>query len=145
MNANRTGSDDVKNPHKWEDPGSSAETGTNTNNQDTTCTADTSSASREVAWLTVHEFVQHVLAAAGSWPMVGTPAWCELDDDDPVKIAAVYDAAQHHALRLELNQQAMAEASRDISAAADWSAIAQRVRQEREFYAEKPYLRRVAS
>ena len=56
--------------------------------------------------------------------MVGTPAWCELPDDAPAKWAAVLDAAQHWALRVETCQEHLAEASRDVSAAEDWSVIA---------------------
>jgi hypothetical protein len=77
-----------------------------------------------VAWSPVNEFVQPLLDQVGSWPMVGTPAWCELPADHPVKIAAIYDAAQHHALRVEANQAGLAQASRDITASADWSAVA---------------------
>jgi hypothetical protein len=72
-----------------------------------------------------------VLERIGSWPPAGTPAWCELPDTDPVKLAALLDAAQHFALRVETCQQAECEASHDISAAADWSRIAQQIRQRR--------------
>jgi Protein of unknown function (DUF2742) len=61
-----------------------------------------------------------------------------------VKLAALLDAARHHALRLELNQEAQCQASRDVSAAADWDGIAQNIRQHEEFYSAKPYLRRSA-
>lgn len=141
----RTGSDDVKNPHKWEDPGSSAETGTNTNNQDTTCTAEHSVSSRQVSWWSVHEHAQPHLDAVGSWPTVGTPQWCLLDDDHPVKIAAIFDAARHWALHLELNQESRCEASRDVSAAADWSRVATNLVQYNSFHAARPWLKRVAS
>lgn len=135
----------MKSPHKWEDPGSSAETGTNTNNQDTTCTAEFSNSCRQVSWWSVHEYVQPYLDAGGPYPMVGTPAWCLLDDDDPVKIAALYDAARHWALRLETNQQARCEASQYVSGAADWSRVATNLFQRNSFYAARPWLRRVAS
>jgi hypothetical protein len=90
--------------------------------------------SAQVAWWTVHEFVSPLLEAVGSWPIVGTPAWCALPDDDPAKLAALLDAAQHHALRVETAQQAMAEASHDISAAAHWSAIATEIYWRRGVY-----------
>jgi hypothetical protein len=80
--------------------------------------------SQQVAWWEVREFVAAQLDQVEQWPMIGTPAWCLLDDDDPVKLAAVLDAAQHWALRLETCQQARAEASRDVAAGADWRAIA---------------------
>jgi hypothetical protein len=101
--------------------------------------------SQQVSWWSVHEHVADMLARVQSWPTVGTPAWCLLDDDDPRKLAALVDAAQHWALRLETSQEASCEASREISAAADWSRIAEYIRAEREFYAGRPWLRRVAS
>jgi len=81
-------------------------------------------ASQQVSWWSVHEFVAAVLNQVNDWPMLGTPAWCSLAHDDPRKWAAVLDGAQHHALRLELNQEARAEASRAVSAAADWPKVA---------------------
>lgn len=77
--------------------------------------------------------------------MVGTPAWCELADDDPVKLAALFDAAQHHALRVESCQQAHCDASRQVSGAVDWSALAHEINQRADFYAARPWLRRLAS
>jgi hypothetical protein len=70
--------------------------------------------SRQVSWWSVHEFVSSRLTEVGSWPMLGTPAWCDLDDDDERKTAALLDAAQHWALRLETGQQAMADAGAEI-------------------------------
>jgi hypothetical protein len=104
-------------------------------------------ASRQVCWWTVHEHVAALLATmqTKSWPFIGTPAWCALGDDDPRKLAAVIDSAQHWALRLETGQQARCEASREISAAFDWSALAKRSRTHSEFYAARPWLKRVVS
>ena len=82
-------------------------------------------ASQQVSWWTVREHVSPLLTAVESWPMIGTPAWCDLAPGDARKIAAVFDAAQHWALRVETCQQARCEASRDVAAAADWRAIAQ--------------------
>jgi Protein of unknown function (DUF2742) len=101
--------------------------------------------SQQVSWWDVHEHVAPLLDQVGSWPAVGTPAWCLLNDDDPVKVAALYDAAQHWALRVETCQQAECEASHDISAAGDWSAIAQHIRDEQDFYAAHPWMRRATS
>jgi hypothetical protein len=56
--------------------------------------------SQQVNWLTVHEYVEPQLTAVGQWPMAGTPEWCALPDG-PVKLAALYDAARHHALRVD--------------------------------------------
>ena len=91
-------------------------------------------ASRQVSWWFVHEYVERLLAEAKSWPMVGTWEWHDLPDDDPRKVAAIYDAAQHWALRVEMSQEAMAEASHEISAAADWPRIAQSVLDRSDAY-----------
>jgi hypothetical protein len=107
--------------------------------------ATKSIASQQVSWWEVREFVAPILARVGSWPMAGTPAWRALDGSDPAKIAAVLDAGQHHSLRVETCQQAICEASRNISAAVDWSSVARELKGLREFYAEKPYLKRIAS
>jgi Protein of unknown function (DUF2742) len=98
--------------------------------------------SSAVSWSSVHEHVAPMLEQVGSWPMVGTPAWCALPDDDPAKWAALLDAAQHWALRVETCQEARAEASHAISAAVDWSDVADEAMDLRKFYAEKPWLRR---
>jgi hypothetical protein len=82
--------------------------------------------SRSVSWWSVHEYVSPRLV--DSWPMVGTPQWCALDDDDLVKIAAIFDAAQHWALWIECRQEAMTEASHDVSDAADWAGIAEEMK-----------------
>jgi hypothetical protein len=111
-------------------------------NQDATKFITTS---QQVSWWEVHEFVATVLNRVNDWPMLGTPAWCSLAHDDPRKWAALLDGAQHWALRVDTCQAAMAEASRDISTAADWKAIAGEIRDRREFYAKRPYLKRVAS
>jgi Protein of unknown function (DUF2742) len=80
--------------------------------------------STQVAWYEVQTHVAPILEAVGSWPLAGTPEWVALPDDDPAKLAALLDAARHWSLRLDSLQEASAEASRDVSAAADWSTIA---------------------
>lgn len=95
---------------------------------------------QQVSWWCVHEFVAPYLDAAA--PMAGTPAWCDLPGTDPAKWAALLDAAQHWALRVETCQEAECEAGRDISAAYDWGAIGRYLRDEAEFYQRKPYLKR---
>ncbi|WP_373199835.1 DUF2742 domain-containing protein [Mycobacterium marinum] len=97
---------------------------------------------RAVSWWEVHTHVAPVLAAAGSWPMVGTPAWCQLDDTDPAKLAAVRDAAQHWALRVETCQQAMAAASHEVSAADDWGAVARSARRHADAVRSGAYIPR---
>jgi Protein of unknown function (DUF2742) len=96
--------------------------------------------SQQVDWWSVHDFVAAVLNQVNNWPLLGTPSWCSLANDDPAKWAALLDAAQHHALRIETAQQALREASHDISAAADWSGLAREIRSRNE-----SYIKRVAS
>jgi Protein of unknown function (DUF2742) len=115
---------------------------TRTTPKDTTTSIPPLISSQQVNWLTVREYVAAALAAAGSWPMVGTPAWCALDDYDPAKTAAIFDAAQHWALRVETCQQAQCQASRGISAAEDWSSISREIKCRRDLYAQRPWLRR---
>lgn len=98
--------------------------------------------SQAVSWWSVHEFITPVLNQANSWPMAGTPAWCSLAHDDPEKWAALLDAAQHWALRVETCQEATCEASRDISAAADWSGIAQEPQRRHKAVADGVYIPR---
>jgi hypothetical protein len=103
------------------------------------------SASQQVSWWSLHDFVAEELDRVGTWPMVGTPAWWALAHDHPAKRAALLDAAQHWALHVELNQEARGEASRDVSAAADWPAVAREINERNDFYAARPWLKREAS
>lgn len=93
--------------------------------------------SRWVDWWLVHVFVQPVLRQVGSWPMAGTAAWSELGGDDPRKVAAVYDAARHHALRVDTAQARLADASHDVAGAADWKRIARDLQCRSGIYIER--------
>ncbi|MFY9337770.1 MAG: DUF2742 domain-containing protein [Mycobacterium sp.] len=106
--------------------------------------ADVTSA-RSVSWWSVHEYVQPVLTRIGDYPAAGTPAWCALADDDPRKVAAIFDYAQHHALRVEFAQEALADAATEISLSLDWRALSQELTQRRSFYAARPWLRRTTA
>jgi Protein of unknown function (DUF2742) len=90
--------------------------------------------------------------------MAGTPEWCALDASDPVKTAALLDAAQHWALRVETCQEAHCAASRGVSSGIDllddddevtreitWAELAREINQRADFYASRPWLKRVAS
>lgn len=102
--------------------------------------------SRAVAWWPVHEFVTAVTETLGcEWPMAGTPAWCELADDDPRKLAAVIEAGSHHVLRVEVAQVAQAEASKAVAAAADWPEVAREINARRNFRETHPWARRVTA
>jgi hypothetical protein len=101
--------------------------------------------SQQVSFWAVHEWVAPRLERVGSWPLLGSPAWVLLDNRDPVKWASVLDGGQHHALRLELNQEARADASRSVAGAVDWSKLSREINQRTAFYDARPYLRREAS
>ena len=101
--------------------------------------------STQVNWLTVHEHVTPLLELVGSWPLAGSPAWCALDERDVLKKAALYDAARHWALRLEVGQEARCEASRAVAGEQDWAAVSRAVRSRAEFDAARPWMKRVAA
>lgn len=90
--------------------------------------------SRTVDWWAVHCWAQPRLDAVGSWPMAGTLAWQLLCDTDPAKWAALLDAAQHHILRVDTAQAALAEVSHDISTAANWQAVSREMLQRHSVY-----------
>ena len=107
--------------------------------------------SRAVAWWPVLTFTADRIGLQPETmpqlrvPLLGTPAWCALDDTDPAKLAAVLDGGQHFALRLEIEQEASADASQTVSAAADWRGIAQELAQLQSFRANHPWSKRQAS
>lgn len=78
--------------------------------------------SRQVAYLPVYELLSPLLGRPGLVP--GTPEWCDLDDHDPAKWQAILWAAVWWAVAEDARQTSLAEASREISQAADWPAIA---------------------
>lgn len=103
--------------------------------------------SQEVNWWAVHEYVEKLSNALdSSWPpLLGTPAWCQLDDEDPAKLASLLDASQHFALRLETSQAALRQASKALATEHDWSAVSQEIRGLQEFRAARPWMKREAS
>lgn len=99
--------------------------------------------SSQVSWWSVAEYVEPVLQRVGAWPLAGSVEWQLLDDDDPRKIAAIFDAARHHTLRVDTAQEERAGVSRDVSAAADWLHIARVQQRIKEFRAAHPWAKRV--
>jgi hypothetical protein len=97
-----------------------------------------------VSWWETYEYVQRVAAAAGvtEWPPAGTPAWLELPDTDPRKMAALLYAGTHHCLRVETAQEARAEASRNVAAAVDWRRLATELESRRQFRTQHPWAER---
>jgi hypothetical protein len=114
------------------------------------------SGSQQVTWWDVYTFCRSIIRQildpdeddAGRFiargPVAGTPQWAALDDDDPLKLAACLAYSPHHALRIEAAQTGRAEASQDISAAADWGAVGNRIREYREWMDAHLWARRTA-
>jgi hypothetical protein len=88
-----------------------------------------SPASKQITYLPVYELVSPLLGDPDVLP--GTPVWCQLEDTDPAKWKAILWAAVWWCVEQDARQAAMAEASKAIAASADWSAVAQRVRNGR--------------
>jgi hypothetical protein len=104
----------------------------------------TGSESRSVAWWPVHEFMAALLAQANQLPVAGTPSWCALSDGDPRKLLAVAAAGEHHVLRVEIAQEAYAEASKAVAASTDWSSVANEIQQRASAAAAGIRIERVA-
>ncbi len=83
--------------------------------------------SQQVSWLPVYEFVLALIAHPEGLPFIGTPAWQNLDDSDPDKALACIAAAPHYALTLDTRQAQLADASKQIAAAANWAAVARNI------------------
>ncbi|MCX2712052.1 DUF2742 domain-containing protein [Mycolicibacterium sp. J2] len=93
--------------------------------------------SRMVSWFEVYRFAerwaaangQHIIGYAALIP--GTPQWCALPDDDARKLLALVLGGVREALNHDVTQELRADAGRVVADSADWSAIAQRVRNGR--------------
>ena len=106
--------------------------------------------SRQVAWWPVYEYAAAEAArlgvnlAADPLPVPGTPQWCAMPDGDR-KLAAVLLLGAQYVLALDTRQEALADASKAVAAAADWPQISRDIRQRTEFYAARPWLKRVTA
>lgn len=100
---------------------------------------------RSVDWYPVHRLVAPFLTAAESWPVAGTLPWQDLNDTDPAKWCAVLDAAQYGALHMQLRQEALARASRDISSTDSWTSVAHQHLRHHTAVARGLYIPRKAS
>lgn len=102
--------------------------------------------SQQVSWWEAHVFVSALVAQLDEpLPAAGSPAWCALAGGDPRKLLALAVSGEHHVLRMETAQAAMADASRAVSAAADWSKISQETRRRNDFYTARPWLKRAGT
>jgi len=69
---------------------------------------------------------------------IGTPEWWQLEETGRDFWQAVLWAALRWAIDQDIRQEHLADASHEIAAAADWSALAQRVRNGRgDHYIER--------
>ncbi|MDZ7883300.1 MAG: DUF2742 domain-containing protein [Mycobacterium sp.] len=97
---------------------------TDNNDYETEARHDTivagSPASKQVSWWPTHEFIAALVANANNLPIAGTPAWQALSDNDPAKPIALAVAGEHHVLRIEVAQTALAEASKAVASVPDW-------------------------
>ena len=91
--------------------------------------------SQQVSWFEVYAFAERLAARQGvdldHQLIAGTPRWCGMPDTDARKLMAVVLGGVREALNNDVDQEHRAAASREISHSADWSAVAQRVRNGR--------------
>lgn len=95
--------------------------------------------SRQIGWWSVYELLAPLL---GDRPpaLPGTPTWQQLPADHPDKWRALLWSAVWWSLAQDTRQEASADASREIAAAADWSNLARRITSRNE----NNYIRRIA-
>ncbi len=79
-----------------------------------------SPASQTVSWWPAHEFITALVSQYNHLPTAGTPDWQQLADTDPRKLLALAAAGEHHVLRVEVAQAALADASKAVAAVPDW-------------------------
>ena len=76
--------------------------------------------SQTVSWWPTHEFISALVAQYNHLPTAGTPAWIQLADTDPRKLLALATAGEHHVLRVEVAQAALADASKAVASVPNW-------------------------
>ncbi|KZF01027.1 hypothetical protein A2J03_10720 [Rhodococcus sp. EPR-157] len=104
--------------------------------------------SHEVDVVAVHERLAPILAQAvrlGDIPILGSPAWVGLPEDDSRWRHSVVAAGYRWAIREWLDQDVRRSASRAISAADDWGSVAQSIRRRNEYFTENPWAQRVVA
>ncbi|MET4432394.1 DUF2742 domain-containing protein [Mycolicibacterium sp. 624] len=91
--------------------------------------------SRQVNWFEVHSYAARLATSHGvaldHHLIPGTPQWCGMPDDDARKLLALVLGGVREALHHDVVQEHRAAASREISSAGGWSAVAQTVRNGR--------------
>jgi len=105
----------------------------------------TGTESRSIAWWPVWELLSPHLGPPGSCPILGTPAWVALPDDDPDKLEAILYAALWWVLAEETRQEHLADASKAIADAVDWPALASEYQNLTTYRAARPWMNRTRS
>lgn len=94
-----------------------------------------SPASKQVNWHETYLYAERLAASHGvalnHQLIAGTPSWCGMADHDARKLMALILGGVREAIQNDARQEALADASREVSTAADWPAVAQRVRNGR--------------
>ncbi|WP_206499117.1 DUF2742 domain-containing protein [Rhodococcus sp. KRD175] len=101
--------------------------------------------SREVDFIAVHDRLAPILDDAvllGDIPILGSPAWVDIANDDVRWRHSVVAAGYRWAAREWLEQDARIEASRELSVSRDWSAVSRSIRQRNDYLAANPWARR---
>lgn len=92
--------------------------------------------SQQVSWYETFTYAtqiaqQHHISIDSHLPIPGTPQWCGMPDDDARKMLALILGGVREALNHDTRQEQTADASRQISCTADWSATARRIHRGR--------------
>ncbi|MDH3026414.1 DUF2742 domain-containing protein [Gordonia alkanivorans] len=99
-------------------------------------------------YIAVRTYVQRLVGTAGGpSPAAGSPEWCALPDDDGAKLLAVLTAGTRAILEDELaaladRRHAQKAAALEVAQAADWSAVARRVRDRDQAWKSGAYIGR---
>lgn len=103
------------------------------------------------AYTEVRDYVQRLVGAAGGpTPAAGSPAWCDLADSDRAKMLAVLHAGTRAVLEdcvaaIDDRRREAKAAAVEIAQAADWNAIARRVRDRDQAMRSGAYIGRVGA
>lgn len=104
--------------------------------------------SREVSFIAVHDRLSPILTTAhslGGVPVLGSPAWVDLAEDDIRWRHSVVVSGYQWALRRWLEQDAETAASKEVSQQQDWSAHARYVRDRKQYFEANPWAKRVSA
>lgn len=108
----------------------------------------------------VREWAAQIFENACGIPVFGSPAWCGLDDDDPLRVVSAIRAGvawvvETHSLRERLAAELRAAdldvvarvraASLDVAGGTEWSEQARQIRQRADWLAAHPWAKRVTA